>query len=57
MTLNERLLKVANEMLGSDPQFTLVMSLFEGNILSIPEHELREYLDKTIAILTGVLEA
>lgn len=55
MTLNERLLARMKEEMGDDPTVMMVMSLFEGNVLSIPEEELRGHIQKYCAVLESLL--
>jgi len=55
LTLNERFLNIVKSELGDDPTFTMMLTMFEGNILSIPESEFRETLEKYMRALQGVL--
>lgn len=55
MSLNERFLTVVKSELGDDPTMLMMLTMFEGNVLSIPESEFRETLEKYMKALQGVL--
>jgi hypothetical protein len=55
MTVNERFLTLVRSEVGDDPTFGMLLQMFEGNVLSIPEEEFRATLAKYLRVLQGVL--
>lgn len=55
LTLNERLLTRMKQEMGDDPTTTMILTMFEGNLLSIPEVELKEHIQRYCSVLTDLL--
>jgi hypothetical protein len=54
-TLNERVVNLLQQELGDDPSVGMFIPMFEGNILSIPEDELRTQIQKYAKVITDLL--
>ncbi len=54
-SLNERLMARLERELGDDPTFSIAIQMFAGNILSVPEVELREQLTRYCSLLQDLL--
>lgn len=50
-------MKVIEREVGNDPTFAMMIAMFSGNLLSIPEDELRANLQKYIDMMNAVLNA
>ena len=55
MTLNQRFLALLEREMGSDPTFGMMLTMFSGNLLSIPEEEFRGQMEKYLRMLTELL--
>jgi DNA replication protein DnaD len=53
-TLAEKLLEEANRRLD-DPQIKMLLMMFEGNIRSIPDEQIRNSCEECIEFLTSLI--
>lgn len=56
MTLNERFLALLEQHLGDDPTASMMLTVFGGNLLSIPEQEFRKQMEKYLNLLQELLK-
>ena len=50
-------MKVIEREVGNDPTFAMMIAMFSGNLLSIPEDELRANLQRYLDMMNAVLNA
>lgn len=55
-TLNQRFLALLEQHLGDDPTASMMLTMFGGNLLSIPEQEFRAQMEKYLSMLQELLK-